>query len=177
MRLGRSARRWVMIAAWWLLAACGDDALAVDAAVHDAATGDAGMPRVTPAPANEPWERLSQWHLFEDIEGMELVTARSATEGLVLTRALCPQVILMDINLPDMSGSQALQVLRRSPETADIPVIALTAAASDRDRKAGLQVGFYRYITKPIDVEELMKALDAALRHAGTRAACSPLVP
>jgi PAS domain S-box-containing protein len=115
--------------------------------------------------------------LFDDIEGMELVTARSATEGLVLTRALCPQVILMDINLPDMSGSQALQVLRRSPETADIPVIALTAAASDRDRKAGLQVGFYRYITKPIDVEELMKALDAALRHAGTRAACSPLVP
>jgi PAS domain S-box-containing protein len=114
---------------------------------------------------------------FEDIEGIELVTARSATEGLVLIRALCPDVILMDINLPDMSGSQALQVLRRSPETADIPVIALTAAASDRDRKAGLQAGFYRYVTKPIDVDELMKALDAALRLAVTRPAPARSTP
>jgi len=106
--------------------------------------------------------------LFEDMEGLELVTARSATEGLVLTRALSPQVILLDINLPDMSGNQALQVLRRTPETAEIPVIALTAAASDRDRKAGMRAGYYRYLTKPIDVDELMKALDAALRHAGS---------
>jgi PAS domain S-box-containing protein len=107
--------------------------------------------------------------LFEDIEGAALVTARTATEGLALTRTLRPQVVLMDINLPDMSGSDALKVLRTAPETADIPVIALTAAASDRDRKAGLQAGFYRYLTKPIDVEELMKALDSALRRASSR--------
>lgn len=104
--------------------------------------------------------------LFEDLEGMELVTARSAAEGLLLTRARHPQVILMDINLPDMSGSQALQKLRSAPETAAIPVIALTAAATERERRAGLQAGFYRYLTKPVDIDELLKALDSALRHA-----------
>ena len=107
--------------------------------------------------------------LFDDIEGMELVTARSAGEGLMLARALRPQIVLMDINLPDMSGSQALLALQRSPETASIPVIALTAAASERDRKAGLHAGFYRSLTKPLDVEALMKALDSALRHASSR--------
>jgi CheY-like chemotaxis protein len=106
--------------------------------------------------------------LFEDLEGLKLVTAHSAAEGLMLTRSLRPQVILMDINLPDMSGSQALQVLQQSPELAKIPVIALTAAASERDRRAGLQAGFYRYLTKPLDVDELMKALESALRHAST---------
>ena len=104
--------------------------------------------------------------LFEDLEGLKLVTARSAAEGLLLTRARRPQVILMDINLPDMSGSQALQVLQSSPETAGIPVIAVTAAATERERKAGLKAGFYRYVTKPIDIDELMKALDSALGHA-----------
>jgi PAS domain S-box-containing protein len=113
--------------------------------------------------------------LFEDLEGMKLVTARSAAEGLMLTRSLHPQVILMDINLPDMSGSQTLQALQQSPNTARIPVIALTAAASERDRRAGLQAGFYRYLTKPLDVEQLMTALDSALRHAsGTRQSSHP---
>lgn len=107
--------------------------------------------------------------LFDDLEDMTLVTARSAAEGLVLTRVLRPQVVLMDINLPDMSGSHALQALKLSPETASIPVIALTATASERDRTAGLQAGFYRYLTKPLDVEELMKALYSALRHAASR--------
>jgi len=106
--------------------------------------------------------------LFEDLEGMKLVTARSATEGLLLTRALRPHVVLMDIDLPDMSGSEALHMLQRSPETATIPVLALTAAASERERKAGMRAGFYRYLTKPLDVDELMKALDSALRHASS---------
>jgi DNA-binding response OmpR family regulator len=54
-------------------------------------------------------------------------------------------------------------------------VIALTAAASERDRRAGLQAGFYRYLTKPLDVEQLMTALDSALRHAsGTRQSSHP---
>jgi PAS domain S-box-containing protein len=107
--------------------------------------------------------------LFDDIESMELVTARSAGEGVMLARALRPQIVLMDINLPDMSGSQALRELQRSHETANIPVIALTAAASERDRKAGLQAGFFRYLTKPLDVDELMKALDSALRQSSSR--------
>jgi CheY-like chemotaxis protein len=69
----------------------------------------------------------------------------------------------MDINLPGMSGLEALQALRRSSETKHIPVIALTAAASERDRQQGEQAGFYRYLTKPLRVDELLGALEGAL--------------
>lgn len=61
----------------------------------------------------------------------------------------------MDINLPGMSGIDALRVLREWPETREIPVIALTAAASERDRQRGERAGFYRYLTKPVKVAEL----------------------
>jgi CheY-like chemotaxis protein len=69
----------------------------------------------------------------------------------------------MDINLPGMSGLEALAVLRSTPETAAIPVIALTAAASERDRKLGMNAGFFRYLTKPVKVDELVSALEALL--------------
>jgi len=69
----------------------------------------------------------------------------------------------MDINLPGMSGLDALRALRALPETRDIPVIALTAAASDRDKQRGEQAGFYRYITKPVKVDELLAALERLL--------------
>jgi CheY-like chemotaxis protein len=69
----------------------------------------------------------------------------------------------MDINLPGMSGLDALQALRAHEETRDIPVIALTAAASDRDRKRGQEAGFFRYLTKPVKVDEFEAALQALL--------------
>jgi CheY-like chemotaxis protein len=75
-----------------------------------------------------------------------------------------PHAILMDINLPRMSGVEALRALRASDGTRAIPVIALTAAASERDRTAGLRAGFFRYLTKPLQVEALLEALRAALR-------------
>jgi CheY-like chemotaxis protein len=69
----------------------------------------------------------------------------------------------MDINLPGMSGIDALRALRASPETKDIPVIALTAAASERDRLRGEQAGFYKYLTKPVKVDEFVAALEVLL--------------
>jgi CheY-like chemotaxis protein len=69
----------------------------------------------------------------------------------------------MDINLPGMSGIDALRALRDLPETREIPVIALTAAASERDKQRGVQAGFYRYITKPVKVDELLRALGAVV--------------
>jgi CheY-like chemotaxis protein len=62
-----------------------------------------------------------------------------------------------------MSGLEALQVLRRDEATKDIPVIALTAAASERDRQRGVQAGFFRYLTKPVKVDELVGGLEALL--------------
>jgi CheY-like chemotaxis protein len=72
-------------------------------------------------------------------------------------------VILMDLNLPGMSGIEALRILRQDPATAHIPVLALSANAMPRDIERGLQAGFFRYVTKPIKVLEFMQTLDVAL--------------
>jgi DNA-binding response OmpR family regulator len=99
--------------------------------------------------------------LITEFENIELLTAPNAEAGVDLARNRRPRVIIMDINLPGMSGIDALRVLRASPETNDIPVIALSAAASERDRQRGMQAGFYRYMTKPVKVDELLDALEA----------------
>jgi CheY-like chemotaxis protein len=75
-----------------------------------------------------------------------------------------PDVILMDINLPGISGFQALKTLRADPATAHIPVVALSANAMPRDIEKGLEAGFFRYLTKPIKVNEFMGVLDAVLK-------------
>ena len=97
---------------------------------------------------------------------MLLLSAADAILGIALARTHQPEVILMDINLPGMSGIQALEILREDPLTADIPVLAISANAMPHDIKKGLEAGFFRYITKPIDVNELMAALDTALEYA-----------
>jgi CheY-like chemotaxis protein len=74
-----------------------------------------------------------------------------------------PDVILMDINLPGMSGFGALRQLRTWPETRAIPVIALSAAAMDRDKKRAMEAGFNRYLTKPVSVDELTEVLEELL--------------
>lgn len=95
-----------------------------------------------------------------------MLSARDGNHGILLTRSHLPDVILMDINLPGISGSQALQILREDPVTANIPVIALSANAMRRDIEKGLEAGFFRYLTKPIKVKEFMDALDKALEFA-----------
>jgi CheY-like chemotaxis protein len=83
-----------------------------------------------------------------------------------MARTSRPDVILMDINLPDVSGFKALEVLRSDPATAHIPVIALSVNASPINIESGLKAGFFSYITKPIKVDEFMHALDVALEFA-----------
>ena len=97
---------------------------------------------------------------------LRLATAINGTLGIELARALQPAVILMDINLPGISGIEALRVLRADPLTAHIPVVALSANAMPRDIAKGLEAGFHRYLTKPIKVGEFMATLDASLEFA-----------
>jgi PAS domain S-box-containing protein len=97
---------------------------------------------------------------------MRLLSATDGTRGIQLARTNQPEVILMDINLPGISGIEALRILREDPETAHIPVIALSANAMPRDIEKGLQAGFFRYLTKPIRVNEFMQTLDAVLEFA-----------
>jgi CheY-like chemotaxis protein len=74
----------------------------------------------------------------------------------------------MDINLPGISGIEALRMLADDPITAHIPVVALSANAIPRDIAKGLEAGFFRYLTKPIKVNEFMDTLEAALKCAKT---------
>jgi CheY-like chemotaxis protein len=94
---------------------------------------------------------------------MELMTAVDGSSGVELALASHPDVILMDVNLPDIDGYEALKRLREDPAMVHVPVIAVSANAMPRDVKRGLKAGFFRYLTKPIDVGELLEALDVAL--------------
>ena len=92
-----------------------------------------------------------------------LLAASHGALGLGFAHAHLPAVILMDLNLPDISGSDILKILRADPATAHIPVIALSANAMPHEIQSGMQAGFFRYVTKPIRVQEFFDTLDEAL--------------
>ncbi len=106
--------------------------------------------------------------LIERRGDLKLLTAINGHLGIVLARACKPDVILMDINLPGLSGYGALKILLADPLTAHIPVMALSANAVPRDIEKGMEAGFFRYLTKPIMVREFMDALDVALNFASS---------
>ncbi|QEY14488.1 response regulator [Cellvibrio sp. KY-YJ-3] len=97
---------------------------------------------------------------------IKLITARDGLEGVALARSALPDMILMDINLPGISGITALLILAKDPSTKHIPIVALSANAMPRDIAKGLEAGFFRYLTKPIKVNEFMDTLDLTLKHA-----------
>ena len=101
---------------------------------------------------------------------LRLLSATDGNSGIELARREQPEVILMDINLPGISGIQALKILREDPLTAHIPVLAISANAMSTDIKKGMDAGFFGYLTKPIKVSEFMEALNAALEFAATKA-------
>jgi PAS domain S-box-containing protein len=100
---------------------------------------------------------------------MRLLSAGEATSGIEIARASQPDVILMDINLPGISGVDALKILGDDPATSHIPVIALSANAMPQDVERGLKAGFLRYLTKPVRFHEFMDALTEALAVADAR--------
>ncbi len=99
-------------------------------------------------------------------QDLRLLSAADANLGIEYARTCLPEVILMDINLPGLSGIEAMKMLRADPTTAHIPIIALSANAVPRDIERGLEAGFFDYITKPILVGKFMDAVDAAMMFA-----------
>jgi signal transduction histidine kinase/ActR/RegA family two-component response regulator len=112
--------------------------------------------------------------LLAQRQGLRLLNASHGGLGLEFARAHLPAVILMDINLPGISGTETLRILQSDPITAHIPVIALSANAMPREIQSGLQAGFFRYVTKPIRVHEFLDTLDQALLLAQQRSEGSP---
>ncbi len=97
-------------------------------------------------------------------EPVTLVTAASGEEGVQLAVRECPDVILMDLDLPDIDGFEATRRLRQSKATRAVPVIALSAGASEEDRKRALEAGCDDYDTKPIDLARLRAKIDALVK-------------
>ncbi|MEY4582424.1 MAG: hypothetical protein RL701_7127 [Pseudomonadota bacterium] len=118
-------------------------------------------------PANIAFMRDLIHNLFDQVE---LLTAATGELGIELARAHEPDVIVMDINLPGMTGLDALRELRKSPATAHMPVIAVSAAASERDRHRGLQAGFFAYLTKPLNVDEFVTVVRGVLSSTSAHA-------
>ncbi|MBN9531638.1 MAG: response regulator [Alphaproteobacteria bacterium] len=101
--------------------------------------------------------------LIDTLPGFELLVADRASTGLDLARAHRPDVIVLDINLPGMSGIELLGELKRRPETASTPVLALSAAAMEREIRRGHDAGFRHYLTKPLDISAFLAALEDVL--------------
>jgi PAS domain S-box-containing protein len=114
-------------------------------------------------------DNLANMQLVEQIiarrPDLRLLSAGDAILGIALARTHQPDVILMDINLPGMSGIKALKILRDDQVTAHIPVLAISANAMPFDIRKGLEAGFFRYITKPINIDEFLDALNMALEY------------
>ncbi|HWV14266.1 MAG TPA: PAS domain S-box protein [Cellvibrio sp.] len=108
--------------------------------------------------------------LIEDIiaprSDLFLLSARDGYSGIELARMAQPDLILMDINLPGINGIEVLKILAKDPITMHIPVIALSANAIPRDIENGLKAGFFRYLTKPIKINEFLDTLEVALEFA-----------
>ena len=101
---------------------------------------------------------------------LRLLTAVDGYSGIEIARTSMPDVILMDINLPGISGIKALKILNDDPATAHIPVVALSANAMPRDIEKGLNAGFFKYLTKPLKINEFMETLDEVLKFSELKA-------
>ena len=102
-------------------------------------------------------------HIIEGRPDIRLLSAMNGNVGIELAGAHVPDVILMDINLPGISGFDVLRILRSDPLTKHIPIIALSANVMLHDIANAMEAGFFRYLTKPIELNEFMSAIDEAL--------------
>lgn len=103
-----------------------------------------------------------------DCEAMAFHTARSAAQALLTGKR--PQLMILDINMPEVSGLDFLEFLRRRPEWKDLPIIMLSSESADSTVDTALKVGADAYIMKPVTIQELERAMTTALhKHVGTK--------
>ena len=98
------------------------------------------------------------------VKGYQTLEAGTGEDGLKVAREKKPDLILMDIQLPGMSGIEALKALRAAPETAAIPVVAITASVMQQDRQQVMSAGFDGFIDKPFNLRSLLDTVQQATR-------------
>jgi len=104
--------------------------------------------------------------IFERRRDLRLLTANSCHGGIMMAQDFHPDLIIMDIELPDLNGFDALKILRNDPKTHQVPIVALTSDAFPEQIEKGINAGFCNYITKPFKIDALMKALDEHLLYS-----------
>jgi DNA-binding response OmpR family regulator len=110
-----------------------------------------------------------------ELEGFEAETAENGKIALEMAKLRPPDLVLLDVMMPEMDGLTVLRHMRKSPATAHVPVIILTAKALAEDRVKGLDLGADDYVTKPFDLDELMARVKTVLRRAQQMRDLSPL--
>ena len=118
---------------------------------------------------DDPFNRDMQSRRLER-KGYKVVMAETAERGIEMARDEAPDLILMDIGLPDISGYEATRRIKAEPGTRSIPVIALTANAMESDRDRALAAGCDDYDSKPVDFPRLISKIEALLAGRGTAA-------
>ena len=112
---------------------------------------------------DNPANLLLMEKIISRIEGLSLISAPSGELGIELAKNSKPDLIILDVNLPGMSGIEVLQQLRKYDDTSHTPIFALSAAATETDIEKGMDAGFDKYLTKPLVISELVDAICEAL--------------
>lgn len=121
---------------------------------------------------DDPASLMLMEEIIAGFPQLRMLSANTGKQGVEMTRTYLPDVILMDINLPDISGIEALKRLREISATMHIPVIAVSANALSSDIEAGLDAGFLEYLTKPIEIDMLVDTLCNALFLSELKSVC-----
>jgi len=112
---------------------------------------------------DNPANLLLMEKIISRIEGLSLISAPSGELGIELAKNSKPDLIILDVNLPGMSGIEVLQQLRKYDDTSHTPIFALSAAATETDIEKGMDAGFDKYLTKPLVISEIVDAICEAL--------------
>ena len=98
-------------------------------------------------------------------EDYEILEASRGTEAFTLARAKRPALIILDVRIPDLNGVEVCQLIRADPELRETPIIMVTSAGTESERRAGLEAGANRYLTKPFSPTQLLDAVEQLLRQ------------
>jgi CheY-like chemotaxis protein len=126
------------------------------------ASGGSKTARIVYVEDNPANVRLLEF-LIARHDDLDLTSAENGEEGVALIQETLPDLVLMDIGLPGIDGLEALRILKSDDATKHIPVIAISANAMPHDVEKGRQAGFMSYLTKPIDINELLKSVKEVL--------------
>jgi len=117
---------------------------------------------------DEPDNREIMRTVVEDLLGQRALLAGDGETALSLVRELNPDIILMDLMMPVLDGYEAIKKLKADPQTAHIPVVAVTALGRSTDRQRALDIGADDYLSKPFDLDVLSKVLERLLSDGET---------